>query len=147
MGTDKHMLNLPLAAQAQPSNVARTPWLRQLGQRVLTYLSFGVFAVIIGLPFYFVLVYSITPKDELFKTPPAYFPSAPTLDNYARLLNGVPLGIFFRNSTIFALGSSIVSVIVSGLAAYALARIRFRGSTIVNLALILSVALPQIALL
>jgi ABC-type glycerol-3-phosphate transport system permease component len=63
------------------------------------------------------------------------------------MANGVPLGAYFRNSLIFAVGSSGVSVIAAGMAAYALARIRFRGSNVIYVALILSVALPQIAVL
>jgi ABC-type glycerol-3-phosphate transport system permease component len=55
--------------------------------------------------------------------------------------------MYLRNSLVFAVGSSGVSVIASGMAAYALARIRFRGSNVIYLGLILSVALPQIAVL
>jgi ABC-type glycerol-3-phosphate transport system permease component len=59
----------------------------------------------------------------------------------------IPFLIYFRNSVIFSVGSSAVSVIAAGMAAYALARIRFPGSNIIYLILILSVALPQIAVL
>ena len=59
----------------------------------------------------------------------------------------IPFLTYFRNSVIFGVGSSAVSVIAAGMAAYALARIRFPGSNIIYLALILSVALPQIAVL
>jgi len=137
---------------ARPARARRsTPdfgvWVRRYGSRIAAYSGFALFVFVVLLPFYFIFVSSITPKTELFQIPPRYFPSAPTLDNYQRLINGVPLGIFFRNSLVFALGSSSVSVIAGGLAAYALARIKFRGANIVYLALILSVALPQIALL
>jgi ABC-type glycerol-3-phosphate transport system permease component len=126
---------------------ARPSWWTRHATSLLTYAGFAIFALIIALPFYFIFVSSITPSDELFRIPPQYFPSTPTLDNFARMSESVPLGIYFRNALIFAVGSSAVSVIAAGMAAYALARIPFPGRNIVYFGLILSVALPQIAVL
>lgn len=121
--------------------------LTRFGGSILVYVSFIIFAVVIGLPFYFIFISSITPSSELFNIPPTYLPSAPTLENYLKMMESIPFLTYFRNSLIFAIGSSAVSVIAAGMAAYALARIRFPGSNILYLALILSVALPQIAVL
>jgi ABC-type glycerol-3-phosphate transport system permease component len=135
-------------ARTAPSlTEARPNWWQRNRHSVFIYVSFAVFVLVIGLPFYFIFVSSITPKNELFQIPPSYFPSAPTLENYANMANSIPLAMYFRNSLIFAVSSSTVSVIASGLAAYALARIHFRGSNVIYMALILSVALPQIAVL
>ena len=139
------------ATQLQPSNRSqpgqRTAQLARYGEGILIYVSFAVFVIVIGLPFYFIFVSSITPSSELFNVPPTYWPSIPTLDNYMRMTQSIPFLTYFRNSLIFAVGSAAVSVIAAGVAAYALARIRFPGSNIIYLALILSVALPQIAVL
>lgn len=121
--------------------------LRRIMPKLLIYGGFAVFALAIGLPFYFIFISSITPKDELFRIPPSYFPSTPTFDNFINMADSVPLGIYFRNSLIFAIGSSALSVIAAGMAAYALARIKFKGSNIIYILLILSVALPQIAVI
>lgn len=130
------------------SRASRQPsFLRRNGQTILTYATFIVFVVVIAVPFYYIFMSSITPRNELFQTPPQYFPTSPTFDNYVNMVNGIPFLTYLRNSIIFAVGSSVVSVGASALAAYALARIRFPGSNIVYLALILSVALPQIAVL
>jgi ABC-type glycerol-3-phosphate transport system permease component len=136
-------------AQSQSHTVPlhRENWWQRNGGRVAIYVSFTIFVFIVGLPFYYIFVSSITPEAELFRLPPSYFPSTPTLENYALVMNTVPFLTYLKNSLIFAIGSSFVSVLFSGLAAYALARIRFPGSNIVYYALILSVALPQIALL
>ncbi len=116
-------------------------------QTFLLYVCFGIFVVVVCAPFYFVFVSSIMPSTELFEVPPRYWPSTPTLDSYARMIDSVPFFTYYRNSLIFATGSSALSVIAASMAAYALARIKFPGSNIVYLALILSVALPQIAVL
>jgi ABC-type glycerol-3-phosphate transport system permease component len=137
-----------IQSQLAQAHVAhRSHVLRQYSQSLLTYTGFAIFVFIIGMPFYFIFVSSLMPPQELFGIPPNYWPSVPTFDNYARMANAVPLLTYFRNSLIFAVGSSGLSVIASGMAAYALARIHFPGSNFVYLALILSVALPQIAVL
>lgn len=128
-------------AQPQPS------WLQRHGRTVAIYTGFVVFVLFVGFPFYYIFVSSITPKTELFRIPPSYWPSNPTLENYRSMAESVPFLTYLRNSLIFAIGSAVVSVIVSAMAAYALARIRFPGSNVVYMLLIMSVALPQIAVL
>lgn len=133
----------PLAA-AQP---ARASMFQRYATSVFTYLSFAIFVFIVCAPFYFILISSVMPKNELFNVPPNYWPSVITFDSYGQMAESVPFFTYFRNSLIFATGSSALSVIAAGMAAYALARIRFPGSSVIYIALILSVALPQIAVL
>src|SRR5215216_2420519 len=126
--------------QAAAVQEARPTWWERNSQQVFIYVCFGIFLLVIGLPFYYIFVSSITPKNELFQIPPSYFPSTPTLQNYVNMADSIPFLTYLRNSAIFAVGSSLASVIAGGFAAYALARIHFRGSNIVYMALILSVA-------
>ena len=122
-------------------------WFQRHGQTLMTYVSFVVFIIVIGFPFYYIFTSSITPKNELFQIPPSYWPTTPTFDNYLNMANSVPFFLYLRNSLVFAIGSSLVSVIFSALAAYALSRIRFPGRNLIYMALILSVALPQMAVM
>ncbi len=117
------------------------------GKSVVTYAGFAVFALIVLFPFYFIVVSSFTPRYEIFQIPPRYFPENPTLENYPNMINAIPFWQFYVNSLIFAIGSTVVSVLVSAMAGYALARLKFPGSSLVFLALVLSIALPQVALL
>lgn len=110
------------------------------------YIGFAIFAFIVGFPFYYIVMSSVTPRNELYQIPPSYWPKTPTFENYVTMADA-DYWLFFGNSLIFAVGSSVVSVACSALAAYALARIHFPGSNFVFIALILSVALPQIAVL
>ncbi len=120
---------------------------RKLTRTLTVYGSFVLFVIFIGFPFYYIAASSITPRNELFKIPPSYVPNHVTLDNYRAMIDAVPFTLYLRNSLIFAVGSAVVSVVASAMAAYALARIRFPGSNVVYFALIMSVALPQIAVL
>src|SRR5262249_22081877 len=117
-------------SKVEPAVAHRQTWLQQHGESLTIYISFAVFVFIIGVPFYYIFVSSITPRSELFQIPPRYWPSSPTLENFVKMADG-NFWLFFRNSLIFAIGSSVVSVGFSALAAYALARLRFPGSNIV----------------
>ncbi|MBL8117542.1 MAG: carbohydrate ABC transporter permease [Anaerolineae bacterium] len=128
-------------------SVYQQSWWQKHGGTILTYACFALFVLVIGIPFYYIFMSSITPKGQLFQIPPSYWPANPTFDNYLNMADSVPFFTYLRNSLIFAIGSSVVSVGASALAAYALARIRFPGSNIIYIALILSVALPQIAVM
>ncbi len=139
-------------AQGSTYPLAQAPgglslWLRKHWHTLLTYGGFVVFVLFICFPFYYIVMSSLTPRNELFQVPPRYWPNTVTLDNYSRMMDSVPFTTFLRNSLIFAIGSALVSVIASAMAGYALARIRFPGSNIVYMALIMSSALPQIAVL
>ncbi|MBN1202478.1 MAG: carbohydrate ABC transporter permease [Anaerolineae bacterium] len=114
---------------------------------IVTYTGFVLFVIFICFPFYYIVLSSFTPKNELFTIPPTYWPSRFTLENYDNMVQSVPFLKYLRNSLIFSVGSAVVSVTASAMAAYALARIRFPGSNVVYMLLIMSAALPQIAVL
>ena len=122
-------------------------WLRARGGKITLYGGFVVFAVIVLFPFYFIVASSFTPRYEIFQIPPRYFPEHPTLDNYPNMMNAIPFWDYYVNTLVFAVGSTVVSVFASAMAGYALARLKFPGSNAVFLGLVLSIALPQVALL
>jgi len=112
--------------------------------------SFGIslcvllFLLLILVPFYWLFVSSLTPRHLIFQTPPDYFPRL-TVENFVNLINQVPFLAYLRNSVLFSLGSSVFSVLVSFLAAYAFARINAPGKNLLLLCLVLSMALPEIS--
>jgi ABC-type glycerol-3-phosphate transport system permease component len=99
------------------------------------------------LPIYWIVLSSFTPKNDIFTTPPRYWFSEFTLENYRALRDAVPLGRYLVNSLIFAIGSAVLSVLAAFLASYALARMRFKGANLVFGAFVVSIALPQIGTL
>ncbi|MCZ7542275.1 MAG: carbohydrate ABC transporter permease [Anaerolineae bacterium] len=120
---------------------------RQRGGSIANYVGFVVFAFVVLFPFYWIVMSSFTPRFELFQVPPRYWPANPTLENYPNMIESIPFWEYYANSLIFAGGSTIVSVFASAMAGYALARLKFPGSNAVFFGLILSIALPQVALL
>jgi ABC-type glycerol-3-phosphate transport system permease component len=113
--------------------------------RIVPYIGLAIFLLVFGLPVYWILLSSVLPPDQILSSPPALFTTRPTLDTFERALQQLPTADYLRNSLVFALVSALASVALAFLAAYAFARLRFRGSGIVMLVLLLTIALPQIA--
>jgi len=73
------------------------------------------------------------------------FPTSPVVDNYQRAsegIAGVGIATFFKNSLVLAVGAVIGTVISSALAAYAFARLRFRGRALLFTMMISTLLLP-----
>jgi ABC-type glycerol-3-phosphate transport system permease component len=107
------------------------------------YLSFLIFTLIVLLPVYWMLRSSLSAGSDLIQIPLIYFPT-PTQQNFETLIDQVPFFQYIRNSLTFALATTLVTLVVSYLAAYAFARIQFPGSGILMWILVLSMALPDV---
>jgi ABC-type glycerol-3-phosphate transport system permease component len=121
--------------------------LERIFNSFLIYLGVALFLFVILLPFYWILISSFTPKYQMFSLPPRWFPSEITFENYVNLINNIPFYKYYLNSLIFAIFSSFISVLLAFLAAYALARVQFRGSNVIFLIFVVSIAIPQIGTL
>jgi len=85
-------------------------------------------AVITVFPFAWILLTSLKgPGDPIFSVPPQFIPTDPTLDNYGRVLDALPIPTFFVNSIVATTAVTVLNVLVASLAAYPLAKLRFRG--------------------
>src|ERR671922_587686 len=107
------------------------------------YLAFIVFTILVLLPVYWMTRSAFATSTDLIKLPLIYFPQL-TLKNFATLMEQVPFVLYLRNSFLFALSTTLITLLVSYLAAYAFARIRFPGSGVLLWALLLTMALPDI---
>ena len=74
-------------------------------------------------------MFSTSFKNEvvIFDGRPVWFFFFPTLQNYLDIFTGARFGTFLTNSLIIGVTSTIITLVVGGMAAYALARMRFRG--------------------
>jgi multiple sugar transport system permease protein len=87
---------------------------------------------------------SFKPNSE-FGSNQGFLPNDPTIDNYVKVLSGVagiPLGQFFVNSLLLAIGSVVGTVISASMAAYAFARLDFRGRPVFFTLMIGTLLLP-----
>ncbi len=101
-------------------------------------------------PVYWVAITSFKPEAETIAWPPKLLPQPFTLDNYRNLLGDMtdtPVLLWFRNSLIAATCFSLLSVTISLLAGYAVARMEFVGKKLYVSLLLFAMAVPGIILL
>jgi len=114
-------------------------------RRALAAIGTTVMVVAMLLPLYWAVVSSFTPESRLFAAP-SLVPDVLVLDHYRALFAERDFLTPIRNSLIVAGATTALSVVIGALAAYALARLRFRGKTPL-LAFVLAVSMfPQISI-
>jgi trehalose/maltose transport system permease protein len=113
----------------------------------------GFWLLIVGIilytlfPFYWAIASSLTPANDLFKSPVPLFPTSLTLDHYRVVLQDSQFLRALLNSAIVSTCVVLLALLFGTLGAYALGRLHFRGRTII-LYLILSMTMfPAIAIL
>jgi putative chitobiose transport system permease protein len=112
-------------------------------QTALWYVLFTLLAAIMVFPFAWILLTSLKgPGDVLFAVPPPLIPHDWTLANYGNVLATLPIVSFFRNSIGVAIAVTVLNVLVSSLAAYPLAKMRFRGRDTIFYLLLATLIVP-----
>ena len=114
-------------------------------------LRYGVLAVLTLLfvsPLVFMLSTSFKTRQESGETPPTWIPKEPTLQAYQQILDAADTPVFrwFANSMVAATLNSILVVVTAALAAYALARLEFRGRKVVMALIVATLFVPPVIL-
>jgi trehalose/maltose transport system permease protein len=115
--------------------------------RTLFYIVLAIIFIYIVFPFYWAFRSSISPNDELFSTPVHYWPQSPTLDHYLEVFTNGDFLVALRNSAIVAAATTILSLLIGTVGAYALGRFRFRGRLPVMYLILSMTMFPTIAIL
>jgi multiple sugar transport system permease protein len=112
-------------------------------KRVFVYGGLVFFLVIMLFPFYWMFVTSIKPDSELYnKAISPWFVLKPTLQHYIYLFKNTPFSTWLRNSVMVSTISTAISLVVGTIAAYALARLRFRGSQVIGTSIFITYLVP-----
>lgn len=112
-----------------------------------SYTVLAVLALVYVLPFVVQLANSFKTDAAAAANPLDLVPAPPTLSAYVQLFQGLPFGLAATNSVVVALSVTAGRVFFSSLAGYALARLRFRGSSLVMAAFLAVIAVPPVVLL
>lgn len=105
--------------------------LRKKTVKALTYTGLGFWALIVLFPFYWMILTSFKSYGSYnAESTPKFFPTSPTLENYDTAFSAVPLGDYFLNTLIFTLLTTAIMLAVTILAAFAFARLDFKGKNI-----------------
>ena len=112
--------------------------------KAIIYIFLGVWAIIVLFPFYWMILTSLksygTYNGEYI---PKFFVSNPTLENYTQAFTAVPLARYFLNTLIFTVVTTALMLIVVVLAAYAFARLDFKGKNFTFTAFLSLMMIPN----
>jgi multiple sugar transport system permease protein len=100
---------------------------RDLNLKTIIYIILAVMLTISLFPFLVTLITSLKDVSEVYTSPPTWIPAEPTLKNYREVFEKYPMARYFLNSFIIAIGATLLNAVFSIPAAYATARLRFRG--------------------
>jgi len=95
-----------------------------------------------GIPFYWMIVTSLKHDKEIYGYEATLIPEKPTVDNYITIIKDSPYLLFLRNSTVVAVSSTLLSIIIASLGAYAIARLNFPGRALLARLLVCTYLVP-----
>ena len=104
---------------------------KKMAGNAVTYVLLVFWALIVLFPFYWMILTSVKSYGAYnSEYIPKFFTLSPTLRNYADAFTQVPLGKYLLNTTIFTIVTTAVMLVVITLAAFAFARLDFKGKNI-----------------
>jgi ABC-type glycerol-3-phosphate transport system permease component len=95
-----------------------------------------------AIPFYWMVATSLKHDKEIYGYEATLIPNQPTLASYRTIFQDTPYLLFLRNSTIVAVGSTLLSMVIACLGAYAIARLNFPGRALLARGLVLTYLVP-----
>jgi len=111
-------------------------------KRLLAYIILIIGAVSMLVPFLWMLATSLMTQKQIFAYPPVLIPHPLVIDNYINVTRTIPIWQYFLNSTIVAVLTTVGQIIISSMAAYAFARLKFKGRDILFLVILATMMIP-----
>ncbi|MCD0446820.1 carbohydrate ABC transporter permease [Glycomyces sp. A-F 0318] len=132
---------LPRSPARPPRRRARTAWQRT--RSIAKHALLAAACAVMVYPLLWLVVSSFKPNADIFRDL-SIFTTDLTAENYANGWNDLqyPFGVFLFNSSVIALGAIVGNLVSCSLAAYAFARLRFRGRNLLFAVMLGSIMLP-----
>lgn len=116
--------------------------IRKRVMKIVTYTLLSVWALVVLFPFYWMILTSLKSYGSYnSERIPSFFTTSPTMQNYVDAFTAVELTKYFTNTVIFTIATTLLMLVVITLAAFAFARLDFKGK---NIAFILFLSLMMI---
>jgi len=112
-------------------------------QTVFFYIALIFSALVMIVPFLWMLSTSVKANEFVLSIPPKFIPDPATLDSYRRLFEIFPMGRMFFNSMVVAILAMLGQLLTCSMAAYAFARIKFRANDILFLIYLATLMVPS----
>jgi multiple sugar transport system permease protein len=110
---------------------------------ITLYVVLTIVALAMVGPFLWMVSTSLKERGEIFHYPPEWIPRPFTPRNYAEIMNVLPMATILFNSFKIAISATIGQLVSCSLAAYAFARMEFRGKTVLYFILLATMMIPS----
>ena len=110
--------------------------------RVILYIVLIALALFTLIPFVWMLSASLKLDREVFTYPVQWIPETFHWENYSLIWEKAPMLMYFKNTAIIALSVTCIQTLTSSFAAYAFAKLRFKGRDVLFLCYIATIAVP-----
>ena len=110
--------------------------------QVFLYVFLLLMAVIVLFPFYWMIISSLKSLSEYRESIPTFFPRKVMFSNYAQAFTSANLGRLFMNTLYVGVVSTILSLVITILSAFAFARLEFKGKNALFAALLATMMIP-----
>ena len=115
----------------------------QIAQKTVLYIVLIIIAVIMVIPFLWMLSASVKPDREVFQMNPfVWIPENPRWANYSEIWTKIPMLTFVKNTVFLTIVVTLLQLLTSSFAAYAFAKLQFKGKNGLFLAYIATIAMP-----
>lgn len=121
---------------------AKRTWRKALS-KLFWYAVLVLASLLTVFPFLWLLITSLKGDAQpIFADPPQLIPNPPTLVNYQKVWEQLPIWLFFLNSVFVAMATVILNLIITSMAAYPLAKMRFPGRDLIFFLLLSTLVVP-----
>ena len=124
------------------SQTLKTKNTSKVAGRVLLYVLLILISALMLVPFVWMLSASFKLNKDVFTFPIEWIPSNPRPQNYADIWTKIPLLTFIKNTAFLTVVVTFLQVLTSSFAAYAFAKLKFKGKNILFLGYIATIAVP-----
>ena len=140
--TDAVALKGGVMAERNIDRVAMVQKIFKVFGYILIYAFLGVMALAVLFPFYWMLISSVKDLNEYMLAVPTLFPKKLVFYNYVEAFNTANLGRLFMNTLYVGLVSTLLSLVITVLSAFAFARLEFKGKNALFAALLGTMMIP-----
>ncbi|HXF68229.1 MAG TPA: carbohydrate ABC transporter permease [Thermoflexus sp.] len=120
---------------------------RRIVEIAVLYLLLGIGAVTTVLPLLYMVSTALKGPVYVLEIPPRFIPERATLANFIEAWNSNNFSLYFRNSAVVALSTTVISVLCSAMLAYAFARFEFPGKDLAFYAILFTLMIPSLTLI
>ena len=122
---------MPVNSENDYTRLKRSASGRKKVYNIIVYTLLIIWAVMVLFPFFWMILTSIKSYGEYnSEYVPKFYAESPTFQNYIDAFNAVPLGKYLLNTLIFTLATTAIMMVVIVFAAYAFARLEFKGKNL-----------------